>query len=83
MPAITDEELSPELALKVDDLLGQRRAGNVEPLCGSTEMQLLGDSDKVGELPEFHGLIVRRNDRWEAGLPVLGYKSWTADVYSG
>ena len=26
----------------------------MKPLCGSTEMQLLGNGDEVGQLPEFH-----------------------------
>jgi hypothetical protein len=31
----------------------------VQPLCGPTEMQFLGNGDKVGQLPEFHAVDSR------------------------
>ena len=54
MPAISDKELSPELTLESTDLIGERGTSNVKPLCRPSEMQLLGDGDEVGELPELH-----------------------------
>lgn len=86
MPAVSDKELGPELALEIAYLIGERRPGNVKPLSRPTEMQLLGDSYEVGELPELHEVDVNaavpivapafRNSR---GLPHLGNKSWTRD----
>ena len=54
MPAVSDKELGPELALKIAYLIGERRSGNVKSLSRPTEMQLLGDGDEVGELPKLH-----------------------------
>ncbi len=61
VPAVADEELSPELAFEIADLLRQRRSGEVKPLCRPTEVQLLSDSDEVGQLPELHP-VDRRAD---------------------
>ena len=52
--AVADEELGPELSFEIEDLLRQRRSSKVKPLCGSTEVQFLGNGDEVGQLPEFH-----------------------------
>ena len=54
MSAVADEELGAQLAFEVADLLGERRSSEVEPLCGSPEVQFLGDGDEVGQLPELH-----------------------------
>jgi hypothetical protein len=52
--AVADEELGPQLSLEVADLLGERRSRKVQPFCGSTEVQFLGNGDEVGQLPELH-----------------------------
>jgi hypothetical protein len=52
--AVADEKLSPELTFEVADLLRQRRSRNVKPLRGPTEMQFLGNRDKVAQLSESH-----------------------------
>jgi hypothetical protein len=49
--AVANQELGAELAFKVADLLRQRRSGKMKPRCGSAEMEFLGNSDEVGELP--------------------------------
>jgi hypothetical protein len=54
VPAVADEELGPKLAFEIADLLGERRASKVKPLRGPTEMQFLGNSDELGQLPELH-----------------------------
>ena len=54
VPAVADEELGPKLTFEIADLLRERRSSKVQPLCGSTEMQFLGNGDEVGQLPEFH-----------------------------
>ena len=56
MSAVVDQELSAKFAFEIADLLRKRRSGQVEPLRGSTEMQLLGHGDEVGQLAEFHQL---------------------------
>jgi hypothetical protein len=52
--SVADQELGPELALEIADLLGQRRSGDVQSLRGPAEMQLFGNSDEVTQLPKFH-----------------------------
>jgi len=54
MTPIADQELRPELTFEVADLLRQRRSSDVKPFCRPTEMQLLGNSDEVVQLPELH-----------------------------
>jgi hypothetical protein len=52
--AVADKELSAKLTFEATDLLGKRRPREVQPLCSATEVQLLGNCDEVGQLPEFH-----------------------------
>src|SRR6202011_3983046 len=54
--AVADEELGPKLTFETLDLLRERRSSQVKPLRGPTEMQLLGNGDEVGQLPEFHAV---------------------------
>jgi hypothetical protein len=54
MSAVADQELSPEFAFEIADLLRERRTGKVKSLRGSTEMQLFGDCNEVRQLPELH-----------------------------
>ena len=56
MSAIADKELGPELTFEIADLLRERRSSKMKPLCGPTEMQLLGNGDEVPQLPEFHAV---------------------------
>jgi hypothetical protein len=56
VPAVTDEELRPELTFEIGDLLGERRSSEVKPFGGPTEMQFFGDGDEVGQLPELHAV---------------------------
>ena len=56
MSAVADEELGPKLTFEIADLLRERRSSKVKALCRPTEMQFLGNGDKVGQLPEFHGV---------------------------
>lgn len=86
MPAVSDKELGPELALKIAYLIGERRSGNVESLSCSTEMQLLGDGYEVRELSELHEIDVNAAVSTAVlaicnsqELPQLGDKSWTCD----
>src|ERR1700741_2228054 len=61
--AITIEESDFEVALQSLDLLGERRTGDVQPVGGPAEVQLLGDSDEVAQLAQLHWPIVVR---WES-----------------
>jgi hypothetical protein len=86
VPAVSDKELAPELALKIAYLIRERRSGNVKSLCRPTEMQLLGDGYEVSELPKLHAIdasaavpTVALIFRSSPGLPHLGSKSWTRD----
>jgi hypothetical protein len=54
--AVAGEELGPKLAFEIADLLRERRSSKVKPLCGSPEMQFLGNGNEVGQLPEFHAV---------------------------
>jgi hypothetical protein len=54
MSAVADEELCSKLTFEIADLLRERRSSKVKALCGPTEMQLLGNGDEIGQLPEFH-----------------------------
>ena len=56
VPAVADEELGSELSFEIADLVRERRSGDVESLCCTTEMQFFGYGNEVGELPEFHAL---------------------------
>ena len=56
MSTVADEELGPKFTFEIADLLRQRRAGKVKPLCGPTEMQFLGNGDEVGQLSELHAV---------------------------
>ena len=51
--AVADKELGPKLTFEIADLLRERRSRKVKPLCGPTEMQFLGNSYEVGQLPKF------------------------------
>ena len=59
-PAVALEELHPEVSLQGLDLLGKRRTRDVKPLCGTAEVQLLGDGDEVAQLPQLHPVILVR-----------------------
>jgi hypothetical protein len=50
VPAVADEQLDADAALQSLDLLRQRRPGDVQPLGGPTEVQLLGDRHEVAQL---------------------------------
>jgi hypothetical protein len=56
VPAVADEELGPELTFEIGDLLRERGSSEVKPLGGPSEMQLLGNGDEVGQLPELHAV---------------------------
>ncbi len=45
------------LLLETDDLLAQRRLGDVEPGCRPSEVKLLGDGDEITEVPQLHGQL--------------------------
>jgi len=46
------EELDPEFALELPDLLAERRLRDLEALGGAAEMELLRDGDEVAQPPE-------------------------------
>ena len=48
----TDEQLDAERRLERLDPLAERRLGDVEPLGGPAEVQLLGDGDEVAQVPQ-------------------------------
>ena len=86
MPTVSDKELGPELALKIANLIGERRSGNVKSLSRPTEMQLFGHGYEVGQLAELHKIDVNAavlpvdlSIRSSRGLSHLGIKSWTRD----
>jgi hypothetical protein len=56
VPAVADEELGPQFAFEIADLLRKRRPSGVTAFRGSTEMQFLGHRDEVVQLPEFHAI---------------------------
>ena len=56
MSAVADEELGPKLTFETADLLRERGSSKVKTRRGPTEMQLLGNGDEVGQLPEFHAV---------------------------
>lgn len=43
-----------ELALELTDLLGQWRLGDVQPVGGPAEVQLLADRDEVAQMTQLH-----------------------------
>jgi hypothetical protein len=65
-PCISFEQLKTELAFQRLDPLSERRLGEVEVLCGMTEVAEIGDLYESSELSEFHvsarlwGRCVRR-----------------------
>lgn len=59
--AVADEELDPKLTFEIANLLRERWSSKVKPFCSPTEMQLLGNGDEVGQLPELHA-VDRRAD---------------------
>jgi hypothetical protein len=61
-PAVAIEESDFEVTLQSLDLLGERRTGDVQPVSGPAEVQLLGDGDEVAQLAQLHLAIVVR---WE------------------
>jgi hypothetical protein len=46
------EELAAELCLERPDLGREGRLGDVQPLGGAAEVQLLGDGQEVPEMPK-------------------------------
>ena len=48
--------MTAELALELADLLRQRRLGDVQPIGGPAEVQLLGDGPEVAKMPQLHRL---------------------------
>ncbi|MDX6490192.1 MAG: hypothetical protein QOD43_437, partial [Gaiellaceae bacterium] len=50
--ARSPQERHPELVLELPDRLGKRRLGDVKPLGGSAEVQLLADGDEVAKMPK-------------------------------
>src|SRR5262245_38364040 len=60
----TEEQLHLELLLETQDLLTQRRLGDVESGGGAAEVQFFGHGDEVAQVAELHGrqLYPRRID---------------------
>ena len=54
---LATEQLHAELPLDCLDLLAERRLLHPEPLGGPRDVLLLGDGDKVAELPQVHASI--------------------------
>jgi len=54
MAAIADEQRRADAGLERLDLLRQRRRGDVQPLCRTAEVKLLGDRHEIPEQPELH-----------------------------
>ena len=48
------EQVGAQFALQRDDLLRQRRPGDVYALGGAAKVQLFGDRYEVAQLPQFH-----------------------------
>lgn len=48
------EKLMPDLALKIQDLLAERRLSDVTTLCGTGEISRIGNRDNVAKLVYFH-----------------------------
>jgi hypothetical protein len=49
---VTQEQVVAELALHLEDLLGERGLRDAEPFGGAGEVLLVGDLDDVAELPD-------------------------------
>jgi hypothetical protein len=54
------EQARAEFVLELEDLLGQRRLGDVRLFGGAREGKSFGDGAKVAKLVEFHGTVSRR-----------------------
>ena len=54
------EELDAELDLELAHLLAHRRLGDVQPLGGAPEVQLLGHRHEVAQLAQIHRSIIAR-----------------------
>jgi hypothetical protein len=52
------EQLHPELALELADLLAERRLRDAEPRGGAAEVQLLRDRHEVPQVPELHDVEI-------------------------
>ena len=66
VPFVTIEEAGTELFLQCPDLCAQGRLCNVQAFGGPREIQLLGNSDKVVDAPQFHDTnsIYKRAGIW-------------------
>lgn len=47
------EQLDPDLLLKSTNLLAEGRLGDVQSLCGTAEVELVGDGEEVSEVSKF------------------------------
>ena len=56
--AVAVEQADLQVAFERLDLLGQRRAGDMQPLGRATEVQLLGDGHEVAQLAQLHAASV-------------------------
>jgi hypothetical protein len=58
--AVAVEKAHFEVTLEGLDLLGERRARDVQPVGGTAEVQLVGDDNEVAQLAQLHVSIVVR-----------------------
>ena len=75
---VPNEQVGSEFALERDDLLRQGRPGDMYPLGGASEMQLLGDGYEVAQLSQFHesSLNAATCGR-KRSLRLVGSQLWT------
>jgi hypothetical protein len=59
MSAVPLQERCTELILKSTDALAESRLGYVQPLGGSPEMEVLGNSNEASERSDIHGCVIR------------------------
>jgi len=67
---VPHEQVGPQFPFQRDDLLGQSRSGDVHPLGGAPEVQLLGDRDEIAQLPQFHRPELTVYPRWRGQYPM-------------
>jgi hypothetical protein len=66
------EQNNPELALEAPDELADRGLDDAQALRGATEVQLIGDRDKGGELAQLHPATIAGRDRSQCAMAIAG-----------
>jgi hypothetical protein len=52
--SLSRKQAEAHLLFEPGDLFGERRLRDLQPICGATEIQLLGDDDEIPEMPKLN-----------------------------